>query len=241
MFISSISPIEAHKVSINNVLSTEECAQYNQMISCKRKIEFLDTRVKIKRLIQGIKDDSSMDIDVCKRELGAPYTTINCENNRKYIQNLNISHSNNYSFLIISTVDEFIGNDIETIRSKSIPVNYSEIEKKKMKKFDNQKLTECILFSVKEALGKSLGIGLLSPYELYELADFETVVDDETEYFISKFKFFPYLVGYTLKIATTDVASVVVSRKKEFVKVKSLFMNIKLQTSNNSTSYQSSK
>ncbi|MCC4456899.1 hypothetical protein LMB73_10570 [Limosilactobacillus reuteri] len=129
--------------------------------------------------------------------------------------NLSVSHSANKLFVGITAKNIVLGVDIQNFDKKFLLNEFNE-------EISGEKPYYIFVMatSVKECLGKFLGIGLLAEKEIYKIKQYSQVSNSVFDF---RFEYFPFLVGFSYK-KDQFVYSVVCNLDKSTDKIKSIFL-----------------
>lgn len=206
-----------HPVTVDRleeVLSEVEYARYLRLKSEKKKKEVFWSAFLSKYTLQQLYNKPLtpfQDIDLVKGFLHNP---VFLEPFSEYC--VSISHSNNYIIAAVFPNTIVMGVDIEIYdENKEYTSLWLTNEEKRIKPKDmNISLYSLILWTCKEALGKSIRQGLQVDYNIYSL---KSIVKVEGGY-ISAFSYFHQLAAYT-QIKDDVVYTIVLPKSIEIDRV----------------------
>ena len=163
-------------VTFDELVDAEERVAYDRLISTRRKGEWLAARVAVKTLVaEFIRDFSGTalspaDVRIRKDERKAPHIEIPGIDR---VPAISISHSGGLSIaaLTCSADSTSIGLDLEEIeqRDDSFARNYFSEQELALGVIEDRSTLLAVLWTIKEAVSKALGVGLHARLEEFEV------------------------------------------------------------------------
>jgi len=154
------------------VLSPEEHVQYNDLITDKRRKSFFGGRYSAKKALSALTGKSMPEVEIYNSQFGYPYY--------KGEYDLSISHCSTLSGAIAFSKSIVAGIDIEDIQldnSEYISEILTQFEQKHLSISGMSAKTLTGYWSAKEALSKSIRVGLTIPFDVFEISGFKTISD----------------------------------------------------------------
>jgi phosphopantetheine--protein transferase-like protein len=153
--------------TLDKYFSLEEQAEYSRFKVIKRQFEWIYSRIISKKMIHQIFEIEKLNlpnIRILKEETGQPYIYITGQGRLE--GKFSLSHSTGYVFCGYSSLKELIfGLDLEKIEERSIEFvqdyfTSREIELYKSLDGNDKKEYTTMVWSAKESVLKTLGLGL---------------------------------------------------------------------------------
>ncbi|MCT4687032.1 4'-phosphopantetheinyl transferase family protein [Vallitalea sp.] len=183
------------KEFMDNYLSLQEKKYYDELKYEARKVSYLLGRISSKRALASFLDNDKQEISIDK---GIFYYPIIKNNNK----NLTVTITHTKYIGAAAAVKEHypIGIDIEAIDINHVKSIKSQMTEQEINLVKNCQWEEhegvIAIWTIKEALSKSLKIGFLTPLKIYEVNS----LDCDNNCIISRYKNFPMFKAKTFKL-----------------------------------------
>ncbi|MDN5202951.1 4'-phosphopantetheinyl transferase superfamily protein [Fulvivirgaceae bacterium BMA10] len=193
-------------------LSVEELSIYHNTKGQKKKSSYLKSRyIAKKTLSKFTKEHDLTQLEVKSGVFNQPFL--------KYFSEeppgLSIAHTEQYAACLVFPIEHPMGLDIELISSKNVEIASSQVTPHELslsKASDQHKdIFHLKLWTIKEALSKTLKTGLLCPFEIYEIYS----IEEQEHFTISTFTNFEQYKALTFQV-DDHLCSIVLPKKTAY-------------------------